>query len=188
MTHSTKKGVLAWAPDRQQRGVYFRSLCEACNNRYGSWYGGAYVDLVKRIAERIGDVQDFHKTSVLGVKHPLAILKQVMLQFVTANGPGFVGANEWVAPFIRSRTNTTIPKDIGIYLFASNRRGMRKTGVSAHIDLNASSDAKIVAEFTFWPLGTVVSFGELNDHRLAPIHQWVRFPFDYRGTADLTSA
>ena len=92
---STKKGVLEWTPDRQQRGVYFRSLCEACNNRYGSWYGGAYVDLVRRIAERIGDVQDFHRTSVVGVKRPLSILKQVMLQFVTANGPGFVRANDW---------------------------------------------------------------------------------------------
>src|SRR5208337_3390410 len=49
--HSTKKGVLEWAPDRQQRGVYFRSLCEACNNRYGAWYGEAYVHLVRRIAE-----------------------------------------------------------------------------------------------------------------------------------------
>ncbi len=181
----TKAGVLEWALDRRQRGVYFRNLCEVCNSKYGSLYGGAYVDLVKRIAERIGDVQDFHRISILGVERPLAILKQVMLQFVTANGPGFVRANDWVAPFIRSRTNTTIPKDIGIYLFASNRQGMRKTGVSAHMDLNMSSDAKIVAEFTFWPLGTVVSFGELNDKRLAPIHQWVRFPFGYRGTADL---
>ena len=95
-----------------------------------------------------------------------------MLQFVTANGPGFVRANEWVAPFIRSRTNTIIPKDVGIYLFASNRRGMRKTGVSGHIDLNTSSDKKTVAEFTFWPLGTIISFGELTDNRLTPIHRW----------------
>ena len=127
---------MEWAPDRSQRGLYFRSLCAACNNKYGRLYGGAYVDLVRRVAERIGDVREFHAISILGVHRPLAILKQIMLQFVTANGPGNGRANEWVAPFVRSRTNVTIPRDVGIYLFASNMRARRNSGVSAHIDLN----------------------------------------------------
>src|SRR5271166_6637843 len=92
---SREAGAVLWAPDRSQHGQYFRSLCSQCNNKYGRLYGGAYVDLVKRVAERIGDVQEFHKISVLGVRRPLAILKQVILQFVTANGPGFVRANDW---------------------------------------------------------------------------------------------
>src|SRR5271167_2395441 len=98
---SSQKGVLEWAPDRSQRGLYFRSLCAQCNNKYGRVYGGAYVDLVRRVAERIGDVREFHTISILGLHRPLAILKQIMLQFVTTNGPRFVRANEWVAPFIR---------------------------------------------------------------------------------------
>jgi hypothetical protein len=182
---SSKTGVLEWASEGTQHGLYFRSLCQECNNKYGRLYGGAYVDLVRQIAERIGDVQDFHRISLLGVKRPLAILKQIMLQFVTANGPGFAQANGWVQPFVRSRTNADVPRNVCIYLFASNAHGSRKSGVSAHIDLKTSR-THVVSEFTFWPLGTVISFnGEIPDNRLTPIHHWVQYPFDYKRTVDL---
>jgi len=168
-----------------QRGLCFRSLCERCNNKYGSIYGEAYVNLVRRIAERIVDVPYFHYISITGVKRPLAILKQVMLQFVTANGAAFVRANEWVAPFIRDRTKTEIPRDVNIYLFASNMRSGRNSGISGHVDL-VGRKINVVSEFTFWPLGTVMSFGgELSDKRLTPIHDWARYPFNYNGSVDL---
>jgi hypothetical protein len=181
---SRQTGVMEWGAERKQRGLYFRSLCKKCNNQYGRLYGGAYVDLVKRIAERIGDVREFHKLSLLGVKRPLAILKQVMLQFVTANGANFVRSNPWVAPFIRSRDKTDFPKDVYVYLFAFNASMSRKSGVSSHIDLGKNK-THIISEFTFWPLGTVMSFaGELSDDRLTPVHQW-SYPFDYSGSVDL---
>ncbi|MCU1286390.1 MAG: hypothetical protein JWO13_2740 [Acidobacteriales bacterium] len=176
---------LTWNQGEQfQHGVYFRSLCERCNNQSGRLYGGAYVDLARRVAERIGNVREFHSISLLGLRRPLPILKQVMLQFVTANGPGFASANDWIGPFIKSRTNTAIPKDIAIYMFASNMRSSRKSGVSAHIDLTTGKQ-NIVAEFTFWPLGTVISWGDLSDNRLTPIHHWAQYPFEYAGTVDL---
>jgi hypothetical protein len=182
---SRQTGVVEWVPERRQRGLYFHSLCEKCNNTFGRVYGGAYVDLVKRIAERIGDVQEFHQLSLLGVRRPLAILKQIMLQFVTANGANFVRSNEWVAAFIRDRKKTEFPRDVYVYLFATNHRLSRKSGVSSHIDLIAKR-THVTAEFTFWPLGTVMSFaGELADKRLTPIHQWSQYPFDYRGAVDL---
>jgi len=166
-----------------QRGLCFRSLCERCNNKYGSIYGEAYVNLVRRVAEQIGDVPYFHHISITGGKRPLAILKQVMLQFVTANGAAFVKANAWVAPFIRDRTKTEIPRDVNIYLFASNMRSCRKSGVSGHV---IERQTNIVSEFTFWPLGTLMSFGgELSDKRLTPIRDWAQYPFNYTGKVDL---
>lgn len=183
---STQTGTMDWAPNQRfGHGMYVRSVCARCNNQCGSRYGGAYVDLVKRIAERIGDVQDFHTISIRGVKRPLAILKQVLFQFVSTNGPGFVRANDWVAPFLRSPRNQSLPPDVGVYLFASNCRGTRRTGVSSHIDLSQSSQFSVVAEFSFWPLGTVISFGEFSHARLAPIHHWTRFSFDCKSTVDL---
>jgi len=182
---SMRSGALEWAPgQRFGRGVYVRSVCARCNNRCGSKYGGAYVDLVRRVAERIGDVQEFHSASILAVKRPLAILKQVLFQFVSANGPGFVRANDWVAPFVRNQTNQSIPPDIGVYLFASNCRGARTTGVSSHIDLSRSQ-MNVMAEFSFWPLGTVLSWGHVSHRGLAPIHHWVQYPFDFKGSVDL---
>jgi hypothetical protein len=178
---------LYFAPHTEyKKGLCFHTLCGDCNNRYGTKYGGAYVDLIRKIAERIGDIPYFHKVSILGVKRPLRILKQVMLQFVTANGAKFVQENDWVSPFVRNPKNTQIPKNVGIYLFASNTRGARTSGVSAHIDLSSSCGRAIVAEFTFWPLGTVISLdGELSHPRLAPIHHWTQYTFDYEGTVDI---
>lgn len=106
---STNTGEMDWAPNQHfGRGMYVRSVCARCNNQCGSRYGGAYVDLVRRVAERIGDIQEFHTISILGVKRPLAILKQVLFQFVSTNGPGFVRANDWVAPFIRNPKNQSL--------------------------------------------------------------------------------
>jgi hypothetical protein len=168
-----------------QRGICFHSLCEKCNNKYGSKYGGAYVDLVKKVAERIGNVPYFHTASILGVRRPLAILKQIMLQFVTANGPLFVSTNRWVAPFVQEPRNQEIPREISVYLFASNVRGGRNSGVSGHIEPETGK-TNIVAEFAFWPLGTVISFaGDLCDKRLTPVHQWAQYPFNYSGRVDL---
>jgi len=179
-------GTMDWSPSQKfGRGMYVRSVCARCNNRCGSKYGGAYVDLVRRVAERIGDVQEFHTVSILGVKRPLAILKQVLFQFVSTNGPGFVRANDWVAPFIKTTTNQSIPPEIGIYLFASNIRGARRTGSSSHIELSRSTQFNVVAEFSFWPLGTVISFGHFSHPGLTPIHRWLQYPFDYKGAVDL---
>jgi hypothetical protein len=144
------------------------------------------VDLVATVADRIKNTRDYHRMSLSGIKRPLAILKQMLLQFVTANGAGFVRANDWVGPFIREPNNRTIPGDVGIYIYASNRPGMRMTGIGAHIDLN-SGRGDTVAEFTFWPLGTVLSFGQLaGNDRLTPIHHWTQYPFEHRGGVDLT--
>ncbi len=182
---SIEAGALGWTQDQQfGRGMFVRSVCKRCNNRCGRKYGGAYVDLVRQIAERIGDVREFHTASILDVKRPLAILKQVLFQFVSVNGRGFVQANQWVAPFIKETNNQSIPPDIGIYLYASNTGGAKRTGISSHFDLILNK-RNILSEFSFWPLGTIISFGHLSHPRLAPIHQWVQYRFDYKGTVDL---
>jgi hypothetical protein len=184
--HAREEGALGWEPQQQfSNGLYIRSVCGHCNNRCGKLYGGAYVDLVRRIAERIGDLQDFHTLSLQGVKRPLAILKQVIFQFVSANGQSFVRANDWVAPFLKDSRNQSIPSNVGVYLFASNCRGGKKTGVSSHIDLTGAVHCNIVAEFSFWPLGTIMSFGHLKHRGLAPIHQWVDHPFNSERKSDL---
>jgi hypothetical protein len=175
------QGRVGWTHDRTQHGYYVRSLCGDCNNAIGRKYGGAYVDLVANIAERIGDVQDYHQMTVSGIKRPLAILKQIVAQFVTANGAAFVRANNWVEPFVRDTLCRQLPPEIRIYLYASNRPRIRTTGIGAQFDLTTGRSS-ISADFVAWPLGKVLAFDPLDDHRLTPVHEWVQYPFDYKGT------
>ena len=78
-----------------------------------------------------------------------------------------------------------MPPDVAIFLFASNCRGSRRTGIASHIDLTQSSQFNVVGEFSFWPLGTVISFGNFSHPGLIPIHHWAQYSFDYKGTVDL---
>ena len=179
-------GHINWVPSELKRtGLYTRSLCEHCNNTYGRIYGPAYVDFVRQIAERIGDVDEYHRLQLSGVRWPLRILKQVMLQFVTANGSGFVRAKPWVAPFVRDRLKQGLPDDVCVYLFATNQAGGRTTGIAAHLNLELRK-SNTMAEFTFWPLGTVVSLdGEIEESGLSPIHHWANYRFDDRANIDI---
>ena len=180
-----RSGELRWMASRMPKGQTVLSLCAKCNNTYGRVHGGSYVDFIKQVAERVGDVPEFHRTTICGVQWPLRILKQIMLQFVSANGPGFAPANPWVEKFVRDRRERAIPSKVCIYLYATNFPGGRRTGVTAHIDLGAKRN-NTIAEFTFWPLGTVISFdGELCDESLTPVHHWKEFAFDARGPVEL---
>jgi hypothetical protein len=122
---------------------------------------------------------------VSGVQRPLSIVKAVTQSFVSANGPSFVEKNEWIRKFLRNSRNLDWPPDAFLYLFATNSKGGRKSGVSAFYTMTTRTTS-VVAEFTFWPLGSVLSFGELQDSRLSPIHHWAKLDYQYSGKMDLT--
>ncbi len=94
-----------------------------------------------------------------------------------------LATSPWVRKF-RSR-NREWPANTYLYVFATNSRCGRKSSVSGFYEILLRR-INVVAEFTFWPLGTVLSFGqELTDARLTPIHQWSQFDYDYQGAVHL---
>lgn len=183
---SKETGVLTWERGRlHQRGLASRSLCARCNNRAGQRFAPPYIQLIKTVAERVGSIQVRHFMTVQKIKKPQLILRQIIQQFVTANGPTFVDANDWVRPFLQPESRTLLPPDVCVYLFATNRAAARTTGISGHV-YAGKNQVRIVSEFTFWPLGTVLSYGELPDQDLTPIHHWCRLPYKSNETADVT--
>jgi hypothetical protein len=179
-------GTLTWeAGEPRQRGFTVRSLCGRCNSLAGQRYAPPYIEFLKVVAERVGDVRVRHQLTIQKVRKPQLILKQVIHQFVTTNGPTFARADEWVRPFLRVEGDAVLPSEIHVYMFATNNPSVRTTGISGHIyaDLNR---VNIVSEFTFWPIGTVMSYGELQLEELAPIHQWCKFAYKSNETTDIT--
>lgn len=183
---SREVGSLIWEQgNRYEKGMIVRSLCGRCNSRAGSKFAPAYIQFVKTIAERIGDIRLRHKLTIQGITKPQLILKQILHQFVSANGSTFAAANPWVRPLLRSETTYELPPDVYMYVFATNMGGGRSTGISSHVSVT-DKRVRVVSEFTFWPLGTVLSFGEINHDALTPIHHWSKYPHKANERVDIT--
>lgn len=182
---SHETGVLHWA-SRREEGLIARSLCGECNSWSGAKYGTHYAEFVANLADLVEKAHDGARIYLCGVRRPLSILKQVLQCFVSANGAEFVHKNAWVRRFLRNSRNQEWPSDTFAYLFATNSRGGRKSGVAGYIDFSQHK-TRVVSEFTFWPLGTVLSFWEpLDDRRLTPIHHWTKYDYGYSGRIDIS--
>jgi hypothetical protein len=176
-------GRLEWE-GHVDTGLKIVSLCGECNSKCGSKYGGDFVRFIRKVAAQVEAVPNGHQMLVSGIERPLSIVKAVTQSFVSANGPAFVDKNEWVRKFLRNSRNVDWPRDVFLYLFATNSGGGRKSGVAAFYRTTTRTTS-VVAEFTFWPLGSVLSFSELRDSVLSPIHHWAKFEYKYDGKIDL---
>jgi hypothetical protein len=156
-------------------GWIVRSLCAECNNEAGRKYGSHYVEFIKQIAEKVDKVQDGEAVSIV-VNRPLSVLKQVMQNFVSANGQHFAKTHQWIRRFLRSSRNKDFPPDWYVYVYAITSKSGRKSGVSGFYDL-IEKRICVVAEFTFWPLGTVLAFQPMDNYRLAPIHHYASYDY-----------
>jgi hypothetical protein len=179
-------GHLVWSKEDRESGLTVRSLCGMCNSKCGSKYGSHFVDFIRKVAEQVENARDEERLIISGVRWPLSIVKAVMQSFISANGPDFVKANPWVIKFVRNSRNQQWPHDVGLYLFATNSKGGRKSGVMASYDFIRRRHA-VSSEFVFWPLGAALFLkGMLSESRLTPIHHWVaECPYDYQGALDV---
>jgi hypothetical protein len=68
-------------------------------------------------------------------------------------------------------------------LFAVKSQAIKTTGVSLHVTAG-SNQIRVLSEFTFYPLGTVLSWGEIQHDGLTPIRRWNEdFSFSSKQTA-----
>src|SRR5437899_1929464 len=141
-------------------------------------------DLMRRLAPIVERAKDREQFIVSGVGRPLSILKQIMQSFVSANGPSFVEANPWIRKFIRNSRNQEWSPDLFAYIFATNTRGGRKSGLGAFFDFGRKR-IRTVAEFSFWPLGMVLSFDSLDEYPVTPIHHWAQYDYSWPGQLDI---
>lgn len=169
-----KLGRVIWE-GKNVHGWKTQSLCAECNNDSGRKYGSHYVDFIKEVAEKVDKVDEGEHVAVT-LKRPLSILKQVMMNFVTANGQYFVKTHTWIRKFLRDSRNQDFPKDWYVYVFAIKSTSGRKTGVGGFYDL-IQKKINVVAEFTFWPLGTLLAFQPMDDYPVVPIHHFAQYAY-----------
>ena len=169
---STKDGVLIWEDgERYTDGFARLSLCLSCNQRSGRSFVSPYGALTDAVAKLGQRVPCGFRFLVPKVKSPNLVLRQVLHQFVTANGIKFVEANPWIRTFLMDRTIRSLPADVFVYVFAMKEKKMRITGIGGTVFFDLQRIV-VLSEFSFWPLGTVLSFHRLNDVHLTDITEW----------------
>ncbi len=164
-------GILRWEDDRTYTDGFSRaSLCLECIQRSGRRFVNSYLALTDQIAHVSRHTQCGRFIQV-NVRNPSLVLRQVLHQFVTANGREFVERNVWIRDFIVDPKRRSLPEDVFVYLYAMKEQSMRITGIGGTVFLDKNKFA-VLSEFSFWPLGTVLSFNRLEDWHLSDVSHW----------------
>lgn len=152
--------------DTHQRGAGRHSLCHKCNNETGSWYGSSYIELAAAAMDatrqvRAGQVVQFNASI-----RPLRVLKQILVMFCSACGPGLAEKQEGLSRYLLNREDRNMPPSLAVYLalLDSDSLVARQFGISGRVD---TETGKIFtyAEIAFPPLDIVLT---LNSDRPDP--------------------
>ncbi len=173
-------GRVTWEGRVQKEGVFARSLCAFCNSAFGGEYDQHYGRFVQELAQR-ADRAPLGAVIDAKAKFPLRILKAIVKCFVSANGKAFVDATPWLRPFLLDHKSQAWPDGIYLYAYACGTRTGRQTGMASRLDV-ITRNIKVISEFAFWPLGSVLSFARVDALPLTPIHPWAkRFRYQDKG-------
>jgi hypothetical protein len=138
------------------------------------------VRFIRDIAERV-DRAPIGETIQVQVEYPLRILKAILQCFVSANGKAFVENNIWIRRFLLDSKNRDWDPLAHLYIYATPVHVGRQTGLSGMVNV-VSGEYKIMSEFTFWPLGSILTYMPFDHLPLTPIHQWAKvFTYQDRG-------
>lgn len=172
---------------QHKAGVTIYSMCRTCNSSSAP-YDQQYSFFVRDVAERLSRVTQSSAgdTIQVEVRYPLRVLKSALKSFISANGPEFVRNRPWIRRFLLDPHNNEWDPDLHLYFYACATRAGRQSGESGMINIFTGS-IRTLSEFTFWPLGSVLSSMALADVPLQQVNQWATlYRHRDKGPAGLT--
>ncbi len=176
-------GTVVWTPELIQGGATMRTLCETCNNRSGRWHNPAYIRLVRHCEplatpENAGRVLDVTLTL-----HPQRVAKQALTTLVATMQSGVTARFPHVRQLLveAEARGTLAPLRLGLFLPAN--KGGRPTGITGSMNRDRRA-GRLMAEFSFWPLGWVLAFDDQPVQGTADVSGWTSY--GYHDRIDLT--
>lgn len=144
----------------QQQGMGKYSLCQACNNNTGSWYGDEYRFIVRIIHSILSEPIDsrYQAFGIRGV-HPLRFIKQVLSMFCSINNFED-GRIDVIRKFVSDKDAVGLDKSkykVCMYLTKSNL--IKYNPLSVVLVMNETKCESIaLTEITAYPLGFIIYF------------------------------
>jgi len=173
---------LQWNPKLKQGGNVTHTLCMECNNLSGAWYNSAYVRLVRACSKYANTNNAGQRVKVKCSTYPLRIVKQALIHVVSSSQSGVTEVVPILREFLKNKEQRIekAPFRIGLYIRANT--GARYTGLSFGVNIQ-QEQIDTLSEFSFWPLGWVLAFGEISLGDLCDVSSWMNF--DYHDKRDV---
>jgi hypothetical protein len=171
------KNFLEWKSNVAQGGNIVHTLCIDCNNRSGAWYNGAYVKFARECSRYAKQENAGKEVEIKVTTYPLRIVKQAVIHVLTTSQSALIEQYLGLKKFLLEKE--AISKDIPIYLgvFLRANKGSRSSGLTIGIDLK-KEEIELYSEFSFWPLGWVLSFEKESLRGLLDVSAWAQEGYD----------
>lgn len=161
-----------------QGGIGNYTLCGACNNNIGSWYGSSFVDWCYQGMDILIRSGGNPSLFYLNYLFPLRIIKQIISMFACVNGAGFCERNPEVRSFLLNRTKKYLPENIKVFVYYNTSSRFRYIGMSGILK-PFEGTSTIISEISYPPFGYVMTFdGSIPDNRLLEITPFATFDYD----------
>ena len=164
-----------------QRGAGRHSLCQKCNNDTGAWYGTPYVDFTRQAMTLLDRSKGELSLAYPYRIFPLRVLKQIVVMFLSACGPGLRKAHPDLVRFALNRETQFFPTYIDIWAYLhhpTESTSVRQAGVAGLINPDGPH---VFSEIAFPPFGLIMSLNgpplnkelyNLTHFRERPFNAW----------------
>src|SRR5262245_22615353 len=149
-----------------QKGAGRHSLCGKCNNDTGRWYGSPYVDFARQamilLYRSKGEISLAYPYRIF----PLRVLKQIVVMFFSACGPGLHKAHPDLVRFALNRDLRVFPPNIQIWAHLhhpAKSTSIRQAGVTGRMNLGGGN-SHVFSEIAFPPFGFIMSLNSPPVH------------------------
>lgn len=161
-----------WDKKKVQGGVKERTLCENCNNQSGHWFNKDYLRLVHESEKHALGANKNRIVEVSVSFNPLFAVKQVLSLFLSTTQPGMTTEFPSVSRILKGRylTGRIPPLRMGMFLQA-RKGGGRSSGLSV-VANTRRREARILAEFSWWPLGWVLAIDDMPIPPTCDVSGW----------------
>ncbi len=167
---SVAAGRISWEV-RATQGNVFESLCGTCNNNTGSWYNPAYVKFSVH-CERFAKPESAGKFMQVCVEvQPQRVLKQALTSLLAVSQPGLTTKHSHLKDLVVGKETKAALAPVHLWLYLRANQGGRSSGLGFWVNYQKKL-GQLVAEFSFWPLGWLLTLDELPVEGAVDVSSW----------------
>ncbi len=179
-----------------QRGLGGYTLCESCNSKTGSWYGGAFVEWACQSMNILKYTSNRPSLYYRFRIFPMRVIKQIACMMFSVNISEFRCYHQDLVRFVLNKEERHLDPNIKFFAFF-NAEGFRMSGGVVKVktnnfnmdsleNLEESIDKmrtkvkthQVLSELSFPPLGYVLTFdSEPPDPRLIDISYFAKYQY-----------